>query len=171
MVVAFLKSMSFFSLTVQLEIRLLMVLAKQSREHLFVMDNISLRQIIERFPELTYRYIGSFPADSVPRLPTFSFAIINTSPSTEAGEHWIMIARLNRTYYYADSLARPITKYKFLDKNYKKYQKMIQQPVQKTDNLCGFYTIIAAFQLFKIFQSKLNNVHDVRVLNFISNYK
>ena len=46
-----------------------------------------------------------------------------------------MIARLNRTYYYADSLARLITKYKFLNK---KYQKMIQQPVQKTDNLCGF---------------------------------
>ena len=131
------------------------------------MDNTSLRQIIERIPELKYRYIGSFPADCVPRLPTFSFAIINTSPSSEAGEHWIMIARLNRTYYYADSSARPITKYKFLNK---KYQKMIQQPVQKTDNLCGFYTIFAAFQLFKFFQTKLNKVHDVHVFNFISNY-
>ena len=131
------------------------------------MDNTSLRQIIERIPELKYRYIGSFPADCVPRLPTFSFAIINTSPSSEAGERWIMIARLNRTYYYADSLARPIRKYKFLNK---KCQKMIQQPVQKTDNLCGFYTILAEFQLFKFFQAKLNNVHDVHVLNFISNY-
>ena len=131
------------------------------------MDNTSLRQIIGRIPELKYRYIGSYPADCVPRLPTFSFAIINTSPSSEAGEHWIMIARLNRTYYYADSLARPITNYKFLNKN---YQKMIQQPVKKTDNLCGFYTIFAAFQLFKFFQTKLNNVHDVHVLNFISNY-
>ena len=131
------------------------------------MDNTSLRQIIERIPELKYRYIGSFPADCVPRLPTFSFAIINTSPSSEAGEHWIMIARLNRTYYYADSLAHPITKYKFLNK---KYQKMIQQPVQKTDNLCGFHTIFAAFQPFKFFQTKLNKVHHVHVLNFISNY-
>ena len=131
------------------------------------MDNTSLRQIIERIPELKYRYIGSFPADCVPRLPTFSFAIINTSPSSEDGEHWIMIARLNRIYYYADSLARPIAKYKFLNK---KYQKMKQQPVQKPDNLCGFYTIFAAFQLFKFFQTKLNNVHDVHVLNFISNY-
>ena len=131
------------------------------------MDNTSLRQIIERIPELKYRYIGSFPADCVPRLPTFSFAIINTSPSSEAGEHWIMIAPLNRTYYYAGSLARPITKYKFLNK---KYQKMIQQPVQKTDNLCVFFTIFGAFQLFKFFQTKLNNVHDVHILNFISNY-
>ena len=128
------------------------------------MDNTSLKQIIERISELKYRFIGSFPADCVPRLPTFSFAIINTSPSSEAKEHWIMIARLNRTYYYADSLARPIRK-KFVNK---KYQKMIQQPVQKTDNLCGFYTIFAAFQLFKFFQTKLNNVHDVHLLNFMS---
>ena len=126
-----------------------------------------MRQIIERIPELKYRYIGSFPADCVPRLPTFSFAIINTSPSNEAGEHWIMIARLNRTFFYADSLARPITKYKFLNKM---YQKMIQQPVQKTDNLYGFYTIFAAFQLFIFFQTKLNNVHDVHVLKLKSNY-
>ena len=77
-----------------------------------------------------------------------------------------MIARLNRTYYYADSLACPNKKYKFLNK---KYQKMIQHPVQKTDNLCGFYTIFAAFHLFKFFQTKLNNVHDIHFLNFISN--
>ena len=31
---------------------------------------------------------------------------------------------------------------------------MIQQPVQKTDNLCGFYTVFAAFQLFKFFSNK-----------------
>ena len=105
-------------------------------------------------------------SDCIPNLPTFSFAIINTSPSSEAGEHWIMIARLNRTYYYADSLACPIKKYKFLNKE---YQKTIQHPVKKIGNLCGFYTIFAAFQLFKFFQTKLNNVHDVHFLNFISN--
>ena len=52
----------------------------------------------------------------------------------------------------------------------KKYHKMIQQPVQKTDILCGSYTIFAAFELIKIFQTKLTNVHDVHVLIFISNY-
>ena len=48
---------------------------------------------------------------------------------------------------------------------------MIQQPVQKTDNLCWFYTIFAAFQLIKFFQTKLNKtVLDVNVLNFLSKY-
>ena len=131
------------------------------------MDNTSLRDIIERIPELKFRYIGSFPADFVPNLPKFSFAIINTSPSTEVGEHWIMIGRLNRNYYYADSLARSVTHYNFLNK---KYQKMIHRPPQKMQNLCGFYTIYAAFHLIQFLQTNLNNVHDVHVLNFISNY-
>ena len=131
------------------------------------MDNISLRDIIERIPELKFRYIGSFPEDFVPNLTKFSFAIINTSPSTEVDEHCIMIGCLNRNYYYADSLARSVTHYKFLNK---KYQKMKHRPLQKMQNFCGFYTIYAAFHLFKFLQTNLNNVHDMHVLNFISNY-
>ena len=69
------------------------------------MDNQSLQQIIERIPELKFKYIGSFPTDFIPNLPNLSFAIINTASSKEVGEHWILIARLNRNYYYADSLA------------------------------------------------------------------
>ena len=149
MIVAFLKRMNLFSLTVQLKIRVLMVLANKSREKLFVMDNTSLRQIIERIPELKYRYIGSFPADCVARLPTFSFAIINTSPSSEAGEHWTMIARLNRTYYYADSLARPITNYKFLNK---KYQKLMQQPIQRTIICVDFTQYLQHFNYLNFFK-------------------
>ena len=131
------------------------------------MDNTSLRDIIERIPEHKFRYIGSFPANFVPNLPKLSFAIINTSPSTEVGENWIMIGRLNRNYYYEDSVARSVTHYKFLNK---KYQKMIQRPLQKMHNLCGFYTIYAAFHLFKSLQTNLNNVNDAHVLNFISNH-
>ena len=84
------------------------------------MDNTSLRDIFERIPELKFRYIRSFPADFVPKLPKFTFAIINTSPSSEVREHWIIIDRLNRNYYYADSLARLVTHYKFLNKKYQK---------------------------------------------------
>ena len=128
------------------------------------MDNQSLQQIIERIPELKFKYIESFPADFIPNLPKLSFAIINTASSKE---HWILIARLNRNYYYADSLARSKTHYNVLGK---KYQRIIHRPLQKMQNLCGFYAIFAAFQLFKFFQANLNNFHDAHVLNFISNY-
>ena len=130
------------------------------------MDNKSLQQINERIPELKFKYIGSFPADFIPNLPKLSFAINNTASSKEVGEHRILIARLTRNYYYADSLARSVTHYKFFCKN---NQKLIPRPLQKMQSLCGFYTIFAAFQLFKFFQTNLNNIHDVHMLNFISN--
>ena len=93
---AFLKRMGHFSLTLQLLIHVLTVLANQSSEKLFVMDNNSLKQVIERILELKFRYSGSFQVDSFPSLTKISFAIIKISPSSEAGKHWIMTAWLNR---------------------------------------------------------------------------
>ena len=67
-------------------------------------------------------------------------------------------------FYYADSLGE---KYKFLDK---KYRPMISSKLQKIENLCGFYTIYAAYELFKFNITHINYFNDVLVRNFISNY-
>ena len=128
------------------------------------MDSVSLKQIIERIPELCYKYVGSFPCDKIPNLPNYSSAIINNQPSGFAGEHWIMAARKMDNFYSADSLGQ---KYKFLDR---KYRPMISNKLQKIENLCGFYTIYAAYELFKFNITQINYFNDVLVLNFISNY-
>ena len=60
------------------------------------MDDIALRQIIDRIPLLKYRYLGSFPSDRVPNLPNVTFAIVNTEPSYMSGEHWVMIAKFKQ---------------------------------------------------------------------------
>ena len=114
------------------------------------MDNHSHQPFIERIPDLKFKYIGSFPADFIQNLPKISFAIINTALSEEVGKHWILTARLNRSYYYADSLAQSTTHYNFFGK---KYQKKIHQPLQKMQNLGVFYAFFAAFQLFRFFQT------------------
>ena len=117
------------------------------------MDNVALRQIINRIPLLKYRYIGSFPCDYVPTLPNDTFAIINIQPSNMQGEHWIMIAKLRHQLYFADSLV--------LRKNYK---RMIPERLQLHRSLYGFYTIYAAFLLFKFGQEEITGVHDLNVL-------
>ena len=111
--------------------------------------------------------MGSYPSDTVPQLTKYSFAIINSAPSNDRGEHWIMIARLNKSYYFADSLGRKRSTYPFLTK---KFRRMVPRKLKKTDNLCNFNAIFSAFLLFKFFQRNLNNVHGVYVLNFISNF-
>ena len=73
------------------------------------MDNVSLKQIINRIPLVKYRYRGSFPSDYVPTLENYTLAIINTQPSNMQGEHWIMVADSCQKLYFADSLGRKST--------------------------------------------------------------
>ena len=132
------------------------------------MDNVSLQQIINRIPLLKYRYRGSFPSDYVPTLENYTFAIINTQPSSMQGEHWTMVAKSRcncKKLYFADSLGRK--NYSFFKQH---YEQVIPEPLQSHPSVCGFYTIYAAFHLFKIPQEEITGVHDVNVLSFISNY-
>ena len=128
-----------------------------------IMDNVVLRQIINRIALLKYRYIGSFPCDFVPTLPNDTFAITNTQPSNMQGEHWIMIAKLRHQLVFADSLCR--NDYKFLRKDYK---RIIPDQLQLHQSLCGVYTIYAAFLLFKFGQEEITGVQDLNVPSFIS---
>ena len=128
-------------------------------------DNFALQQIINPILLLKFRYLGSFPSDYVPTLAIDTFAIINTQPSKMQGEHWIMIANFRHELYFADSLGRK--KYSFLKQQ---FEQMIPEQLQSHPSVCCFYTIYAAFHLFKFRQEEITGVHDVNVLSFVSDY-
>ena len=130
------------------------------------MDNFPLQQIVNRIPLLKFRYLGSFPSDYVPTFDNDTFAIINTQPSNMQGEHWIMIANFRHEFFFADSLG--CKGYKFLKNQH--YKQMMPARLQSHPSKCGFYTIYAAFRLFKFRQEEITGVQDVNVLSFISNY-
>ena len=129
-------------------------------------DNFALQQIISRIFPLKFRYLGSFPADHVPTLDNDTFAIINTQPSNMQGEHWIKIANSRHELYFADSLGRK--GYSFLNNQHCK--QMMPAPLQSHPSVCAFYTIYAAFHLFKFRQEGISGIHDVNVLSFIRNF-
>ena len=130
------------------------------------MDNFSLQEFINRMPLLKFRYLDSFPSDYVPTLDNDTFATMNTQPSNMQGEHWIMIANFWHELCFADSLGCKV--YSFLSNQ--DYKQMMPAPLQSRPSVCGFYTIYAAFHLFKFRQEEITGVHDVNVLSFISNY-
>ena len=114
--------------------------------------------------------IGSWhclPQEFVPNLPNDTFAIINTHPSNRSGERWIMIAKFHHELYFADSLGLSINNYPFLKQ---KYSQIVSTRLQDHPSVCGFYTIYAAFHLFKFQQKEITGVHDVTLLSFISNF-
>ena len=129
------------------------------------MNNVSLQQKINRIPLLKFRYRGSFHSDYVPTLNNDTFDIIITRPSNMQGGHWIMIANSRQNLYFADSLGGKM--YSFLKQQ---YEQMMPEPLQSHPSVCGFYTIYAAFHLFKLRQEKITVVHDVNLISFINNY-
>ena len=130
------------------------------------MVNFVLQRIIIRIPLLKYRNLGSFLSHYVPTLDNDTFAIINTQPSNMQGEHWIMIANFRHDLYFANYLGRK--GYGFLNNQH--YKQMMPAPLQSHPSVCGFYTICAAFHLFKFQQKVFTGVPDVNVLSFLIIY-
>ena len=130
------------------------------------MDNFALQQIINRIPLSKFRCLGSFPSDYVPTLDNDTFAIINTQPSNMQGEHLIMIAIFRHELYFADSCG--CKEYSCFNNQHN--EQMMPAPLQTHPSVCGFYTIYAAFHLFKVQQEETTGVHDVNLFYFISNY-
>ena len=126
-------------------------------------DIVSLQQIINHIPLLKYWYRGSFPSDFVQTLDNDTFAFINTQPSNMQGEHWIMIANSCQILYFADSRGRKI--YSFLKQQ---YEQLMPERLQSHPSVSGFYTIYAAFYLFKFRREEITGVHDVKVIPFKS---
>ena len=130
------------------------------------MDNFAVQQSISRIPLLKFRYLRSFPSDHFPFLDNDTFAITNSQPSKMQGEHWIMVANFRHELYFADSLGRK--GYSFLNNQH--YKQMMPAPLQSHPSLCIFYTIDAAFHLFKFQQEEITEIHDVNVISNITNY-
>ena len=82
------------------------------------------------------------------------------------GEHWIMIANFRHEIYLAHPLG--CKGYSFPKDQH--YKQMMPTPLQSHPSVCGFYTLFAAFHLFKFRQEEITGVHDVNVLSFISNF-
>ena len=130
------------------------------------MDNFALQKIINRILLLKFEYLGSFPSDYVPTLDNETSAIINTQSNIMQGDHWIMIAKFRNELFFADSLG--CKGYNFLNSRY--YKQTVLAPLHSHPSVCGFYTIFAAFHLFKFRQEEITGVRDVDVLSFTSNY-
>ena len=88
------------------------------------------------------------------------------NPGNMQCEHWIMIENFRLKLYFADS--HGCKGYSFF--KYQNYKQMMPAPLQFHPSVCGFYTIYAAFHIFKFRQEEITGINDLNVLSFISNY-
>ena len=65
----------------------------------------------QQAPGSKVQITGSFPANHRPRkLPTNTFCIINTDPTSQPGSHWTLLANKNLKLFYGDSMGEILEK-------------------------------------------------------------
>ena len=93
------------------------------------------------------KYRGVFSADKFPVGGRGSF-IVNTHPSSEPGEHFIVILRRRRKYFYFNPLGLTLNEYPSVlsrikqSSAKKKYYPALVKPVQSPfSDFCGFFCV------------------------------
>lgn len=132
------------------------------------MDNLALRQIIDRIHILKHKYLGSYPANFAPILKLNSFAIINTDLYGMDGTHWILIANKSGKIFYADSMGLPLSRYPNIRLPYHQVEQIVHRKLQNMA-LCGMYCIYFAWSIYSGNQLE-KYFNDYDLLRFISNF-
>ena len=125
-------------------------------------------------------YLGCFPSNKIPSLPTTPCTIIiNTAKSGHPGDHWVALHLRHDVSFYFDSFGFPVIEddiFNFLKKYYKKiiYNQICIQDVKSVS--CGLFCIAFIKNVYSVksYSSfvnsfNLNNLkeNDYKVLKFI----
>jgi len=104
-------------------------------------------------------FLGAHAYDAIPPRPTHDHClVVNTSPSQEAGDHWLAIAYKDGKMYFLDSYGRSIADFSFSDdfrqtiREYVGSTKVIHNNrwlQSLTSNVCGDYCIYFLEELFR----------------------
>jgi hypothetical protein len=130
-------------------------------------------------------FLGAFAYDEIPQRTNddhFSL-IVNTSPSSESGDHWLAIVYDKETFYFIDSYGRKpndatlpkqfsFAIRKYIGENRMKYNSKWLQ--QLTSNACGDYCVyflqefekVGFKRLLRVFSQNLKK-NDKFVLNYV----
>ena len=122
-------------------------------------------------------FLGAVPYDELPKQPNLKLfsLVINTSPSSEPGDHWLALVYQSPFYYFLDSYGRNLQDATFTQdfvrtmKSYIGHVKVVYQKKllqQLMSNVCGDYCIYFISELAK---KSFNRVMSVFSANLKSN--
>ena len=142
-----------------------------------MVDNLQLTDMINKDPLLKFKFRGCFPRDTFPNLLQKEFVIVNTDPSDQPGEHWLLIASRGDTILLYDSFGRDFRQ--FFHSIYSKVEKWTKstkqiihqykpsstllQPIES--QFCGIYCVFIAHFFYGTKQS-LKGKNKLKVSTF-----
>ena len=106
------------------------------------MDEVQVSQMAYACSHLRFKFQGVYAADTFPPLMKLNtFAIVNTSPRTHPGTHWVLLAR-NRasptSIIFGDPLGYPLSKYNLIYRRITAHENRRHCPQQSVITIrCG----------------------------------
>ena len=138
------------------------------------MDEKTLADYILKCRLLRHKFVGVFPSDYfICPLPTNTFAIVNTAPLMEKGEHWVVYANRDGCHIFADPLGSKLSEYQQIHwrmvTSLSVVFELINKPLQPpTSKLCGMWCLFLAHTMF---QNELPTyvpmIDEVELLRFV----
>ena len=145
------------------------------------MDEQALSIMIAKMPRLQKYYEGVYAADNFPKFNNAKrncFVIINTDPSNQPGQHWVVLASYFGKIIFADSYGKDMWKYPDIYYHFyemygsQPWENLVERRIQLSDFLCGAFCIYFAHVLFN---TNLTNgaticckvVNDFNLLDFL----
>ena len=109
------------------------------------MDNLSINQVMFKNPVTRKYFLGTFPADRIPRVNKFPASfVVNMDNSDKLGSHWVaMYIPSRNTIYYYDSFG-----IKPSNPNIRRYLRRFKHPFENKitfqsliTDICGYYVM------------------------------
>ena len=134
-----------------------------------------------------FKFNGVYAANNFPlNMPTNSFAIVNSSPASSPGSHWIVLAKKYdySITYFADPLALPLYSYKHITDRFRQSttdsmivdliedRRNSNKPLQSANSrMCGLYCIYIAHCVLNDNFPFIPDINENQLLSFVKNVK
>ena len=145
------------------------------------MNTIQINKIMNKDTSANKIYLGTFARDELPEKIIYPSALIlNTQPSSHAGEHWLAIYfDKNKKGVFFDSYGKSASSFKlekFMKKHSKSYKENRIKLQSNTSSYCGVYAVLFLLHMSKnlvleSFQRKFKTPmkNDTMIKNFFDN--
>lgn len=102
------------------------------------MNELELNRLIQRCPQLKYKFRGVFAADNYPKLSKKdSFVIVNASRASNSGSHWLLVCNRQGTIVFADPLGFSLAMYPIVYARFRQQYNGGYQDIMDRDHATG----------------------------------
>ena len=140
------------------------------------MDEERIWKAVQRCKHLQFKLNGIYACNNFPPLRgrQSQFQIVNTSPFSTIGTHWVLFVLRSGKVIFADPLGKPLQHYKQLFKRCVRFYNFVTDLLVRiqppTSNKCAIYCLYLAHVIFGHYYPQMILVDEYTLDKFVSHF-